>query len=142
MAYIDPIRHKHPEHVTRPSPGDGHDTFYEAMPGVADANFTYDDELADSNFHPVSSTLRGVTVILTFLLVLRILVTIFEPDRSIPLINLLLTPSDWLTVPFIMLVSQTPISGLGYLDWPGVVALAIVTLIGWMLTNGARMARL
>lgn len=120
---------------------DDYDSFYEAMPATADSHYAYGDDLAEP-FHPISSALRFITAVFSGLLIIRFLVSLFEPDRSIPLINLLFNLSDWLVAPFIMLVTQTPAANLGYVDWPAVLALASVAIIGGMLTRAARMARL
>jgi uncharacterized protein YggT (Ycf19 family) len=105
-------------------------------------NRTYRSEvdLTESRAAVTEQIIRFATALLSALLAIRFIVSLFTSDRGNALAGFFYATTDWLVRPFQAVLGQPPAGseGLGFFDWPALAALALTLLVATLLIRFIR----
>lgn len=130
----DSIRRREREARARKIRETGGEEFRETLaPPMPNQTYRDEVEFTESSSTSAEQVVRIVATILSSLLALRFLVSLFSSDRSAGLVNLFYGLTDWLVAPFQAIFGATPLSGIGFFDWPALAALIVVSVLAAFL---------
>ncbi|HEY6736810.1 MAG TPA: hypothetical protein VI322_03780 [Candidatus Saccharimonadia bacterium] len=109
-----------------------YDDFHETLNAPIDRDYT--------SYWPVTNVISAIAGILDALLLIRFVVHLFTSDTAIGLVALIQGLTNWLVAPFDGLIGTTPTTGSGYVDWPALLAVVVISLIAALIMRVTRSA--
>jgi YggT family protein len=89
----------------------------------------------------VERVISLIAGILNVLLAIRFVLSLLGANVANPFASFIYSLTNPLVTPFATLFNFTPSTGIGYFDWPAIVAMVVISVVAWIIISLTRVDR-